>query len=121
ILREIGPRVEMLREQVTKWSEYEKVRAELRRKALRWYKSSFGSTAEERAALAARIESADREVARLVDFVAEGESLTAGTDEELRTAREEDERRRIAAARRSGGSARGAGRGRARAPVTRER
>ncbi|TMB77629.1 MAG: hypothetical protein E6J52_05715, partial [Chloroflexi bacterium] len=98
ILREIGPRVEMLREQVTKWSEYEKVRAELRRKALRWYKSSFGSTAEERAALAAKIESADREVARLVDFVAEGESLTAGTDEELRTAREEDERRRIAAA-----------------------
>ena len=98
ILREIGPRVEMLREQVTRWNEYEKVRAELRRKALRWYKSSFGSTAEERAALAAKIESADREVARLVDFVAEGESLTAGTDEELRTAREEDERRRIAAA-----------------------
>ncbi|HYR94445.1 MAG TPA: AAA family ATPase [Methylomirabilota bacterium] len=97
ILREIGPRVEMLREQVTKWNEYEQVRAELRRRALRWYKASFGSTAETRVELAAKIEGVDREIARLEDFVSEGESLSAGTDEELRTAREEEERRRIAA------------------------
>src|SRR5919198_3656715 len=71
ILREIGPRVEMLREQVAKWNEYERVRAELRRKALRWYKTSFGNTAEERAALAAKIEGTDREIARLEDFVSE--------------------------------------------------
>jgi chromosome segregation protein len=98
ILREIGPRVEILREQVAKWTEYEKVRADLRRKALRWYKTSFGNTAEERASLAAKIEGADREIARLEDFVSEGESLSAGTEEELRAAREEEERRRIAAA-----------------------
>jgi chromosome segregation protein len=97
ILREIGPRVEILREQVSRWNEYEKVRAELRRKALRWYKTSFGNTAEERASLAAQIEGVDREVARLEDYVSEGESLSAGTDEELRSAREEEERRRIAA------------------------
>jgi chromosome segregation protein len=98
ILREIGPRVETLRDQVTKWNEYEKIRAELRRRALRWYKASFGSTAETRVALAAQIEGVDREVARLEDFVAEGESLSAGTDEDLRNAREEEEKRRIAAA-----------------------
>jgi chromosome segregation protein len=98
ILREIGPRVEMLREQVAKWTEYEQVRADLRRRALRWYKASFGSTAEARADLAAKMESVDREVARLEDFVSEGESLSAGTEDELRVAREEEERRRIAAA-----------------------
>src|SRR5919198_3661168 len=49
ILREIGPRVEALREQVAKWKEYEGVRADLRRRALRWYKASFGMTAETRA------------------------------------------------------------------------
>jgi len=98
ILREIGPRVEMLKEQVAKWNEYEQVRADLRRRALRWYKASFGSTAEARADLAAKIEGVDREVARLEDFVSEGESLSAGTDDELRVAREEEERRRIAAA-----------------------
>jgi chromosome segregation protein len=98
ILREIGPRVDTLREQVTKWTEYEHVRAELRRRALRWYKASFGSTAETRVTLAAQIEGVDREVARLEDFVSEGESLSAGTDEELRTAREEEEKRRTAAA-----------------------
>jgi len=96
ILREIGPRVEMLREQVTRWTEYEHVRAELRRRALRWYKASFGSTAETRASLAAQIEGVDREIARLADFVSEGESLSLGTDEELRDAREEEEKRRIA-------------------------
>ena len=98
ILREIGPRVEMLREQVTKWNEYETVRAELRRRALRWYKASFGTTAETRADLAAKIEGADREIARLEDFVSESESVTAGTDDELRDARTEEERARIAAA-----------------------
>jgi chromosome segregation protein len=98
ILREIGPRVETLREQVTRWNEYEQVRAELRRRALRWYKASFGSTAETRVELAAKIEGVDREIARLEDFVSEGESLSAGTDEELREAREEEERKRIAAA-----------------------
>jgi len=97
ILREIGPRVETLREQVTRWDEYEHIRAELRRRALRWYKASFGSTAETRASLAAQIEGVDREVARLVDYVSEGESLSLGTDEELRNARQEEEKRRIAA------------------------
>lgn len=98
ILREIGPRVETLRDQVAKWTEYEHVRAELRRRALRWYKASFGSTAEQRVELTAKIEGADREIARLEDFVSEGESLSAGTEDELRVAREEEERRRIAAA-----------------------
>jgi chromosome segregation protein len=98
ILREIGPRVELLREQTAKWNEYEHVRAELRRRALRWYRASFGSTATTRADLAAKIVGVDREIERLVDFVTEGESVTAGSDEELRAAREEEERRRIAAA-----------------------
>ena len=39
ILREIGPRVETLRDQVGKWNEYEQVRGELRCRALRWYKT----------------------------------------------------------------------------------
>src|SRR5438445_6009369 len=98
ILREIGPRVEALREQAAKWTEYETIRAELRRRALRWYRASFGNTAEQRAELAARIVGVDREIDRLDDYVAEGESATVGTDEELRTARAEEELRRIAAA-----------------------
>jgi chromosome segregation protein len=98
ILREIGPRVELLREQVAKWNEYEQVRSELRRRALRWYKASFGSTATTRADLAAKIVGVDREIERLTDFVSEGETVTAGSDEELRTARQEEERRRIGAA-----------------------
>ena len=98
ILREIGPRVELLREQVAKWTEYEHVRSELRRRALRWYRASFGSTATTRADLAAKIVGVDRETARLIDYVTEGETVTAGSDEELRTARQEEERRRIAAA-----------------------
>src|SRR5439155_1211531 len=98
ILREIGPLVEALREQAAKWNEYETIRNELRRRALRWYKASFGTTAEERADLAAKIVGVDREIERLADFVAEGESATVGTDEELRTARAEEELRRIAAA-----------------------
>src|SRR5204863_96302 len=43
-------------------------------------------------------DSADREIARLEDFVSEGESVTAATDEELRDARTEEERTRIASA-----------------------
>src|SRR4051812_27373247 len=97
ILREIGPRVETLREQVTRWNEYEQVRADLRRRALRWYKASFGSTAEARADLAAKMEGVDREISRLADYVSEGESLSSGSEDELRLAREEEERRRIAA------------------------
>ena len=97
ILREIGPRVEALRDQASKWTEYETIRNELRRRALRWYKASFGSTADQRAELAAKMASVDREVERLADFVAEGESATAGTDEDLRAARQEEEERRIAA------------------------
>jgi chromosome segregation protein len=97
ILREIGPRVELLREQVAKWNEYEHVRSELRRRALRWYRASFGSTATTRADLAAKIIGVDREIERLVDFVSEGETVTAGSDDELRAARAEEERRRIAA------------------------
>src|SRR5947208_135659 len=98
ILREIGPRVEALREQAAKWTEYETIRAELRRRALRWYRASFGNTAEQRAELAARIVGVGREIDRLDDYVREGESATAGTEEELLAAREEEERRRIASA-----------------------
>jgi len=98
ILREIGPRVELLREQTAKWNEYEHVRGELRRRALRWYRASFGSTATTRADLAAKIVGVDREIERLVDFVTEGETVTSGSDEDLRAARAEEERRRIAAA-----------------------
>ncbi|MEO8633424.1 MAG: LAGLIDADG family homing endonuclease [Chloroflexota bacterium] len=97
ILREIGPRVELLREQVAKWSEYEQVRSELRRRALRWYRASFGSTATTRAELAAQIVGVDREIERLTDYVTEGETVTAGSDEDLRTARQEEELRRIGA------------------------
>src|SRR6267143_5292276 len=97
ILREIGPRVDALRDQAGKWTEYETIRSELRRRALRWYKASFGTTAEQRAELAAKIVGVDREIERLVDFVSEGESATAGTDEDLRAARQEEELRRIAA------------------------
>jgi chromosome segregation protein len=105
ILREIGPRVEALREQAAKWTEYETIRNDLRRRALRWYKASFGTTAEQRVELAAKIASVDREIERLVDFVAEGESDSAGSDEELRAAREEEARKRIAAADASGAEA----------------
>src|SRR5438045_5347370 len=98
ILREIGPRVEALRDQAAKWNEYETIRNELRRRALRWYKASFGTTADQRADLATKIAGVDKEVDRLTDYVAEGESTTAGTDEDLRAARKEEEVRRIASA-----------------------
>jgi chromosome segregation protein len=98
ILREIGPRVEMLREQAAKWHEYETIRNELRRKALRWYRSSFGETAKTRADLAARLASVDAEIERYTDQIDETASLSAVTDEELREAREEEEKRRIALA-----------------------
>ena len=98
ILREIGPRVEALRDQANKWNEYETIRNELRRRALRWYKASFGTTADQRADLATKIGGVDKEIERLTDYVAEGESTTAGTDEDLRAARQEEERRRIASA-----------------------
>src|SRR5438132_3208547 len=98
ILREIGPRVEALGDQANKWNEYETIRNELRRRALRWYKASFGTTADQRADLATKIGGVDKEIERLTDYVAEGESTTAGTDEDLRAARQEEERRRIASA-----------------------
>ncbi|MBM4434769.1 MAG: chromosome segregation protein SMC, partial [Chloroflexi bacterium] len=98
ILREIGPRVDMLREQAAKWQEYEAIRNELRRKAIRWYRSSFGETAKQRAELVARLASADAEIARYTDQIDETASLSAVTDEELREAREEEEKRRIALA-----------------------
>src|SRR3989449_2831984 len=97
ILREIGPRVEALREQAAKWTEYEGIRGELRRRALRWYRASFGTTAEQRAELAAQIRGVDREVERLTDFVAAGEAETVGSDHEQGEAQEEEERRRAAA------------------------
>ena len=96
ILREIGPRVEMLREQAAKWHEYETIRNELRRKALRWYRSSFGETARTRGDLVARLASVDAEAARLEDQIDETSSRTAVSDDELRSAREEEEKRRIA-------------------------
>ena len=98
ILREIGPRVELLTDQAAKWTDYETIRNDLRRRALRWYRSSFGSTATQRNELVARLAGIDREVERLADYVTETESVATGTDEELRHAREEEERRRIAAA-----------------------
>jgi len=98
ILREIGPRIEALRDQAAKWNEYETIRNELRRRALRWYKASFGTTADQRADLTTQIVGVDKEIERLTDYVAEGESTTAGTDEDLRAARQEEERRRIASA-----------------------
>jgi len=98
ILREIGPRVALLEDQARKWTEYEMVRNELRRRALRWYRSSFGDAATARADLAARLVSVEREIERLADYVAESEGVTAVSDEELRLAREEEERRRIGAA-----------------------
>src|SRR5207253_1992103 len=79
ILREIGPRVEALRDQAAKWNEYETIRNELRRRALRWYKASFGTTADQRADLTTKIVGVDKEIERLTDYVAEGESATAGT------------------------------------------
>jgi len=97
ILREIGPRVQLLTEQAGKWTEYETVRNDLRRRALRWYRGSFGGTASLRADLAAKIAGVDREIERLADLVAETEASSAGTEDELQAAREEEERRRIAA------------------------
>ena len=97
ILREIGPRVATLTDQVVRWNEYEIVRADLRRRALRWYRSSFGITATQRNELVARLAGLDREIERLADTVAETEAVSIGTDEDLRSAREEEERRRIAA------------------------
>ena len=98
ILREIGPRVELLTEQAAKWTEYETIRNDLRRRALRWYRSSFGSTAEQRNELVARLVGIDREIERLADYAAETETVATGTDDELRHAREEEERLRITAA-----------------------
>src|SRR5256884_341205 len=111
ILREIGPRVEALRDQASKWNEYETIRNELRRRALRWYKASFGTTADQRADLATKIAGVDKEVDRLTDYVAEGESTTAGTDEDLRAARQEEELRRIGSAGAAPGEAAARGRG----------
>ena len=98
ILREIGPRVELLTEQAGKWTEYEVIRNDLRRRALRWYRSSFGATAAQRNELVARLVGLDREIERLADYVAETEGLATGTDEQLRSAREDEERLRMAAA-----------------------
>ena len=98
ILREIGPRVELLTEQAAKWTEYEVIRNDLRRRALRWYRSSFGTTAAQRNELVARLIGIDREIERLADFVAETESVATGTDEQLREARQDEERLRRAAA-----------------------
>jgi chromosome segregation protein len=95
ILREIGPRVEMLREQAARWHEYETIRNDLRRRAIRWYRSSFGETATTRADLASRLASVDAEIARYADQIDETASDSAVSDEELRAAREEEERRRI--------------------------
>ncbi|MEK7860215.1 MAG: AAA family ATPase, partial [Chloroflexota bacterium] len=75
ILREIGPRVDMLREQAAKWHEYETIRNELRRRAIRWYRSSFGETAKTRAELVARLASVDAETLRFTDRIDEIGSL----------------------------------------------
>ena len=98
ILREIGPRVAILTEQAAKWTEYEIIRNDLRRRALRWYRSSFGTTAAQRNDLVARLVGIDREIERLADYASETEGQATGTDEQLRAAREDEERLRLAAA-----------------------
>src|SRR5205823_1263597 len=84
ILRELGPRVQLLTEQAAKWTEYEAIRNDLRRRALRWYRSSFGATAIQRNELVAKLVGIDREIERLADYVAETENLATGTEDELR-------------------------------------
>ncbi|MBM4363774.1 MAG: AAA family ATPase, partial [Deltaproteobacteria bacterium] len=98
ILREIGPRVSLLTEQASKWTEYERTRNELRRKALRWYRGSFGETASVLNDVRGQIAGRDREIERLTVLIEEIEGATLGSDHELMQAREEEERRRISAA-----------------------
>src|SRR5207237_1180988 len=98
ILREIGPRVALLTEQAAKWTEYETIRNDLRRRALRWYRSSFGATAAQRDELVARLAGIDREIERLADYVSETESLATGPADAARVAEEEMSRTRVALA-----------------------
>src|SRR5205814_10562633 len=62
ILREIGPRVEALRDQAGKWNEYEMIRNELRPPALRCDKASFGTTAHQCAQQVTKVAGADKDV-----------------------------------------------------------
>src|SRR5205814_250333 len=91
ILREIGPRVEALRDQAAKWSEYETIRNELRRRALRWYKASFGTTADQRADLTTKIVGVDKEATNAARSARE-------SADSARTAEEDASRTRVALA-----------------------
>src|SRR5437879_5951293 len=103
ILREIGPRVEALREQAAKWTEYEGIRGELRRRAAG--APSGRARDAPRAPCARRRRSGERGPPR----------------PRVRGCRARGRGGRLAYARRARRSARGARRGRARAPAARER
>ncbi|HYY54312.1 MAG TPA: chromosome segregation protein SMC [Candidatus Dormibacteraeota bacterium] len=94
ILREIGPRRELLEEQAAKWREYESVRGELRRRALRWYRDSYGESAAARDELRARLLAVDAELARIAEEVAGAEGAAVVDEEGLTFARADEERAR---------------------------
>src|SRR5439155_24171140 len=94
ILREIGPRRELLEEQAGKWREYESVRAELRRRALRWYRDSYGESASARDDLRGRLLAVDAELARIAEEVGSAEGAATVDEESLTFARADEERAR---------------------------
>ncbi|HKW79080.1 MAG TPA: AAA family ATPase, partial [Candidatus Limnocylindria bacterium] len=73
VLREIGPRRELLEDQAAKCREYEAVRGELRRRALRWYRDSYGESASARDELRSRLLAVDADLARIADEVSSAE------------------------------------------------
>ena len=83
ILREIGPRRELLEQQAAKWREYESVRGELRRRALRWYRDSYGESASARDDLRSRLVGVDGELARIAEDVAGAEGAAIVDEEGL--------------------------------------
>ncbi|TMD58526.1 MAG: chromosome segregation protein SMC [Chloroflexi bacterium] len=94
ILREIGPRRELLEEQAGKWREYESVRTELRRRALRWYRDSYGESASARDDLRGRLLAVDAELARIAEEVGSAEGAATVDEESLTFARADEERAR---------------------------
>ncbi|OLC52592.1 MAG: chromosome segregation protein SMC [Chloroflexi bacterium 13_1_40CM_4_68_4] len=94
ILREIGPRRELLEEQAGKWREYESVRAELRRRALRWYRDSYGESATARDDLRSRLLAVDAELAHIAEDVGSAEGAAIVDEEGLTFARADEERAR---------------------------
>jgi chromosome segregation protein len=107
ILREIGPRRQLLEEQAAKWHEYESVRGELRRRALRWYRDSYGESAGARDELRTRLLAVDAELTRISEDVAAAEGAAVVDEEGLTFARADEERARSAAQAAAGADARG--------------